>query len=372
VYYIGLMSGTSADAIDAALVEIDARETVTVIATHRHAYPPAVAAKVEGVISGRTASLADIARLDVEIGIVFAATACALMAKQRVKPEQVAAIGSHGQTVGHFPEPPFPVTVQLGCPAVIAERAGIRTVAEFRMADMAVGGQGAPLAPAFHRAAFGSANETRAIVNIGGIANLTLLPEDPAAAVIGFDTGPGNTLLDAWVRRERGLPYDAQGAWAAAGDSDADFLASLLRDPYFHTPPPKSTGRERFHLTWIESVRKAHPGVSGADVQATLTRLTARTIADALDAVDPEAKAIYLCGGGVHNLTLLRELRDHLPGRHINDTQALGIHPDWVEATAFAWLAHRRLHNHPGNIPSVTGARHAAVLGSLWEAGTGS
>jgi len=361
------MSGTSADGIDAVLVNIDAREEITVVATHRHSYPPPVTAKVEHVISGSTTSLHDLARLDVELGIEFAAAAAALLHKHQVKPKHLAAIGSHGQTVGHFPEPPFPVTVQLGCPAVIAEQTGVRTVADFRMGDMATGGQGAPLAPAFHRAAFSSDSETRVIVNIGGIANLTLLPSDPAATIIGFDTGPGNTLLDAWVRRERGLRYDPQGEWAESGTVDTDLLATLLRDPYLRAAPPKSTGRERFNLGWLESLLKMHTAVSAVDVQATLTRFTARTIADALVALAPDTAAVYLCGGGVHNQTLVQALRNHLPGRRIADTQALGMHPDWVEAVAFAWLAHRRLHNRPGNLPSVTGARHEAVLGALWE-----
>ncbi len=369
MYYIGLMSGTSADAIDAALVDIDTHASITVIATHRRPYPPRIATQVESTIAGQAQVLSELAQLDVALGVEFAEAATALMGARSLRPEQIAAIGSHGQTVGHFPDAPHPVTVQLGCPATIAERTGVRTVADFRISDMAAGGQGAPLAPAFHSAAFGSTDQTRVIVNIGGIANLTVLP--PAGgAVTGFDTGPGNTLLDAWIRHDQGMPYDAQGAWAASGNVDADFLTSLLADPYFKTAPPKSTGRERFNLAWLAAIRKAQRGPEGADMQATLTRLTARTIADAVVAAAPEAPTIHLCGGGVHNATLVAEIGSHLPGRRIQDTATLGIHPDWVEAVAFAWLAHRRMHKQAGNIPGVTGARHSAVLGGLWEPGS--
>ncbi len=366
MYYIGLMSGTSADGIDAALIEIDAHGGVSVSATYRHPYPAALGAKIDAAIVGTGDRLRQIALLDVELGAEFAAATSALLRRCNLSPDSVRAIGSHGQTVGHFPEAPFPATVQLGCPAVIAERTGIPAVSDFRSADLAAGGQGAPLAPAFHRAAFHSHDEDRVIVNVGGIANLTVLPQDPAAPVVGFDTGPGNTLLDAWIRRQRGLPYDPQGEWAASGRVDTALLENLLKDEYFQVAPPKSTGRERFNLRWLDAAREAHARVVAADVQATLTRLTACTIAEGITAQAPAA-AVYLCGGGVHNRTLVNELRRHLPERRVEDTRVLGMHPDWIEAVAFAWLAHRCVHGLSGNLPSVTGARREVVLGAIWQ-----
>ena len=282
-------------------------------------------------------------------------------ARQRVSiPAHVAAIGSHGQTICHRPNGAFPFTLQIGDPSVIAERTGILTVADFRRGDVAAGGQGAPLLPALHAAVLADPAIPRAILNLGGIANLTLLV--PGQEVLGFDTGPANCLLDAWAARHLGTERDNGGAWASSGTVDRDLLARCLDDPYFAAAPPKSTGREVFNLDWLDA--RVHTGIAPADVQATLLALSARTIADALRANAPATREVFACGGGVHNPALMDALRAELPGVRVDTTAALGLDPDFVEAAGFAWLAHARLAGEPGNLPSVTGARRPRVLGA--------
>ncbi len=361
--YLGLISGTSADGIDAALVRFAPR--LQVIAARTFAYPDDLRARVLALARNRAAvTLDDYGRLDVEIGACFAEAALALLREAAVAPGAVAAIGSHGQTVCHRPDGAHPFSLQIGDPNVIAERTGIATIADFRRADLAAGGQGAPLLPALHAAIFADPAVPRAILNLGGIANLTLLI--PGQPVLGFDTGPANCLLDAWSQRTRGTPRDDGGAWACSGRADPALLARLLDDPYLAAPPPKSTGREYFNLDWLDA--RLARDLAPEDVQATLLQLSASSIADALHANAPTVRELYACGGGVHNRTLMDALGALLPNIKLDTTAALGLDPDFVEAAGFAWLARARLENIPGNLPSVTGARRSRVLGAVYAA----
>ena len=367
--HLGLISGTSADGIDAALVEFsDASVTASrlrLLAAHTFPYPNALRERVLALAQSRAAiALDDYGRLDVEIGECFANAANALLREAGVDPAAVAAIGSHGQTVCHRPDGAFPFTLQIGDPNVIAQRTGIRTIADFRRADIAAGGQGAPLLPALHAAVFADPAIPRAILNLGGIGNLTLLI--PGRAVIGFDTGPANCLLDAWAARHLGSARDEGGAWARSGSVNEALLTKFLADPYFALPSPKSTGREVFNLEWLDA--RISPNISSADVQATLLALSARSITDALRANAPSVREVFDCGGGVHNAALMDALRAQLPGLRVDTTAALGIDPDFVEAVGFAWLARETLAGRPGNLPSVTGARGPRVLGAIHHA----
>ena len=362
--YLGLISGTSADGIDAALVRFASR--IEVIAARTFPYPDDLSARIVALArSAATIKLDDLGHLDVEIGECFADAALALLRDAGISPREVAALGSHGQTVRHWPNGLHPFTMQIGDPNVIAERTGIATVADFRRADMAAGGQGAPLLPALHAAVLADAATPRAILNLGGIANLTLL--NPGKPVAGFDTGPANCLLDAWSQRVRGTPRDDGGAWARSGRVDKALLEHLLADPYFAAQPPKSTGREYFNLDWLDA--RASAGIDAADVQATLMQLSAQSIANALRTHAPHVRELYACGGGVHNPTLMDAIRAELPDAKVDTTAALGLDPDFVEAVGFAWLARARLENIPGNLPSVTGARGPRVLGVVYMGG---
>ena len=308
--------------------------------------------------------------LDMALGELFAAAANAVIKKSGLAPKDIRAIGSHGQTIRHRPRAAHPFTLQIGNPSVIAERTGITTVADFRARDIAAGGQGAPLVPAFHRHVFHSPQRHRVIVNIGGIANITCLPADAAQPVTGFDTGPGNTLLDQWIRHRQGRSHDDNGQWAAAGRASNELLEQLLADPYFAAPPPKSTGREHFNLEWLQGhLKRLAAPPADADVQATLMQLTAGTIAGAIRRFLPETQEAYVCGGGAHNRALMAALTGNLSGIKVATTEALGLPPDWVEAAAFAWLAHQALQGQPGNVPSVTGAKRAVILGGIYPGG---
>ncbi len=371
--YLGLISGTSADGIDAALVRFEAGAAPTrcTLALGR-TYPWAPALRERLVALGQGAdarSLEELGTLDSQVAEAFAEAALALVEEAGLRPADIAAIGSHGQTVRHRPagaagDGRHPFTWQIGDGAAIAERSGIATVADFRRRDVAAGGQGAPLMPAFHAALLHSPQEDRAALNLGGIANFTLLPAQ--GEVRGFDTGPANCLLDAWALRHLGTPYDADGAFAAQGEVDAALLARLLDEPWFDLPPPKSTGREQFHLAWLE--QRLGGGERAQDVQATLLELSAATIADALRAHQPDTRRVLACGGGVRNAALLRRLAVRLPGVALESTAAYGLDPDFVEAMGFAWLARQTLAGLPGNLPSVTGARGPRVLGTLHPA----
>jgi anhydro-N-acetylmuramic acid kinase len=365
--YLGLISGTSMDAIDAALVEIDGARC-EVQHARAFAYPAGLHDRLSQLIAQpHGVSLDEIGELDTAVGEAFAAAARQLLDEANVPSAQVTAIGSHGQTLRHQPNGARPFTWQIGNPDVIAERTGITTVADFRRRDVAAGGEGAPLAPALHQAVLASAVEARAVINIGGIGNITWLPPD--GAPIGFDTGPGNCLMDGWSQRHRGKPFDQDGEWAASGRVDAQLLRLLLSEPFFFRPAPKSTGRELFNLDWLDAHLAAlNAQLSPADVQSTLCELTARSIAHACASVGRVQRAL-LCGGGAHNSELRRRLQALMPISVVTTTAEFNLDPDYVEAAAFAWLASRTLAGLPGNLPSVTGARHRVVLGSIHPAG---
>jgi len=365
--YIGLMSGTSVDGIDAALVAIDDTRGLSLLATHQHAIPGNVRSAIQALIQPGDNELDREGDLDMLLGEMFAAAANTLLQRSGKNAAEIRAIGSHGQTVRHRPQSAHPFTRQIGNPSVIAEGTGITTVADFRARDMAAGGEGAPLVPAFHNDLFRKDGVDRAIVNIGGIANITWLPGNNTEPVIGFDTGPGNTLLDQWIARHQGASHDSDGAWAAGGSVLDPLLEQLLADKYFAKTPPKSTGRESFHLAWLQAHLQGHE--AARDVQSTLAELTARSIGSALTRLLPRPpREVYVCGGGGHNRDLLTRIERHLAAIPLATTTALGLDPDWVEAAAFAWLAHQTLAGRPGNLPSVTGAKRAVVLGGIYLA----
>jgi anhydro-N-acetylmuramic acid kinase len=366
--YLGLISGTSADGIDVALASFEPSPRLHAAATAR--YPAALRQRIVDLAQGDgRIALDELGALDIEIARAFAAAATQLLEQQRIGAANVAAIGSHGQTVRHRPGGATPYTLQLGDPNVIAEATGIATIADFRRRDMAAGGQGAPLAPAFHAAILGHDGVTRVVVNLGGIGNITVLPGDAGRPIVGFDTGPANCLLDAWASLHLGQPFDRDGAFAASGKVDAALLARCLADPYFRLPPPKSTGREVFHPAWLQQ-QLTGASTAPADVQATLLALTARTVADAIRGHAPEAREVLVCGGGVHNPVLMAALGAELPGLPVRSTATRGIDPDFVEAMLFAWLAHERLHGRPAaDVARVTGARGARVLGAIYFGG---
>lgn len=364
--YVGLISGTSVDAIDAVLASFD--PVPRLHASLAHPYPPTLRERVLRLARAQAnASLDELGELDVAIGHAFANTAKTLLREAGVAARDVRAIGSHGQTVRHRIEGAAPFSLQLGDANVIAERCCIDTVADFRRRDIAAGGHGAPLVPAFHAALLAPPRGTRVILNLGGIANVTVLHAD--RHVTGFDTGPANCLLDAWATRHRGTTRDDGGLWATQGHVDADLLATLLREPYFAAAPPKSTGRELFNLDWLDVQPLGR--LAPADVQATLVQLTARSVADAIRTYAPGAADILVCGGGVHNPVLLRALTDALAPLPLASTAAHGVDPDYVEAMAFAWLAQRRIDGLPGNIPTVTGAVGPRVLGAIYFGSSG-
>jgi anhydro-N-acetylmuramic acid kinase len=364
MHYIGLMSGTSVDGINAALVSIPVSGQLALLATHQHPLPTAVRAAIQALMQPGTNEIEREGELDVQLGRLFADATKALLIKAGVDASSIRAIGSHGQTIRHRPHAAHPFSRQIANPSVIAEETGITTVADFRARDLAAGGEGAPLVPAFHHWLFRKPGVNRAIVNIGGIANITWLPATESGTVLGFDTGPGNTLMDQWVDRHRNERYDRDGAWAASGRVQNDLLARLLADDYFAKAPPKSTGREHFNLAWLE--RQVAGNLAPADIQATLAELTAASIAQGLKFLPDNIGEIYVCGGGSHNRHLLARLGALLPGIPVATTEVLGLDPDWVEAAAFAWLAHQTLAGHAGNLPSVTGARHPVLLGGIY------
>jgi anhydro-N-acetylmuramic acid kinase len=361
--YVGLMSGTSMDGIDAALVEFDTA-SIKILATRDYPYPAALRQQLlDAIAIPLDQEIDNVAELHRATGECFRDAALALLDAAGVKAAAITAIGSHGQTLRHQPNIETPFSLQIGDPQLIADGTNIRTVADFRSADIAAGGQGAPLAPVFHEWLFSAPGKTRCVVNIGGVANVTLLADKHDT--IGFDTGPGNSLMDAWVRKHRDQAFDQDGRWAQQGSIDLELLERFLSEPYFAYAPPKSTGFEQFNLRWIE----AHDvsSVEPADVQATLCALSATTIADAITDFAPETDDLLVCGGGARNATLMKQLASRLPSITVAPTSVAGLDPDWVEAVAFAWLAMRHQQNLPGNLPSVTGANAAVLLGMLFE-----
>ena len=367
--YIGLISGTSMDAVDAALVALgDDDGDAGIIATHSASMPADLQRELHGLAQDPAGAALRFWNADARLGSVFASAALQLLDAAGVAARDVTAIGSHGQTVYHAPGAATPLTVQLGDPSVIAERTGIATVADFRRRDVAAGGEGAPLAPAFHRAVFSAAGVERGILNLGGIANLSVLPADPDRPPLGFDTGPANTLLDAWVRDRLGADMDRDAALAREGEVLPSLLAALLVEPYFDRAPPKSTGRELFGRPWLDARLAAHPEADPRDVLRTLCELTVETAVAAVERFAPRVREIYLCGGGARNPLIAARIEERAGPVHVDTTAALGIHPDWVEAAAFAWLAMRTIAGLTGNAPTVTGAAREVALGGIYPA----
>jgi anhydro-N-acetylmuramic acid kinase len=357
------------DAVNAVLAEVS-NDGFQVLASLRKEMPAPLVTRLRrlatpgGHADGSSDPLDELGELDVLVGELFASAALELLTRHGLEPAAVRAIGSHGQTVRHRPRAPRPFTLQIGDPNVIAARCGIPVVADFRRRDMALGGQGAPLVPAFHAAVFADPAERRAVLNLGGVANLTLLV--PGEPVTGFDTGPANGLMDAWSRRHLHQPFDEGGAWAAVGQACAPLLEALLAHPFLALCPPKSTGPEEFSPAWLDGVVAQFEPLPPVAVQATLCEFTAATVADGLAAAPP--RRLIVCGGGVHNRQLLARLAARLPDTRVESSAAHGVDPEQVEAAAFAWLAARTVAGLPGNVPSVTGASRPAVLGATWPA----
>ena len=362
-YYIGLMSGTSLDGLDAALVDFSHHQP-TLVNSHYQPYTAELKARLKKICYQKTIDLPELGSLDSELGAVFAESVNNLLNQSEFAATRVKAIGTHGQTIFHAPNSAHPFSLQIGDPNRISKLTGIPVIADFRRADIAVGGQGAPLVPAFHQAVFQSNRENRVIVNIGGIANITILPKESDKPVVGFDTGPGNTLIDSWVFKHKGKPYDEESLFGRTGSSCKSLLEVMLKDNYFRQPAPKSTGQEYFSDQWLQKqINYINNAVSSADIQATLYELTATTVADAIHATAPGTNRILVCGGGTKNSMLMERLRANLKQYTVETTETLGINPDWVEAIAFAWLAYCFVHKKTSNLPSVTGASRPVILG---------
>jgi anhydro-N-acetylmuramic acid kinase len=368
--FVGLMSGTSLDGIDAVVVDFADGQPgkLGTLASACMPIPDAVRERILRLCSPGNHEIDAMGELDSELGTLFAAAATEVIRSAGLRAEDIVAIGSHGQTIRHRPAGTHPFTLQIGDPNTIAELTGITTVADFRRRDVAAGGQGAPLVPAFHAWMFRSADISRAILNIGGMANLTVLPANPSVPVLGFDTGPGNVLLDAWHAKHQGIPIDMNGGWARTGQADTSLLEHLLSERFFISPPPKSTGRELFNLHWLEEALTTTTALKPQDVQATLAELTAVSCAEGVKRWAGEVGELFLCGGGAHNIYLRERIAQHLPDVHVTTTSELGLDPDWVEAVAFAWLARQTIAGLPGNLPAVTGAGHPVVLGGIYQA----
>ncbi|WP_286263308.1 anhydro-N-acetylmuramic acid kinase [Thalassotalea atypica] len=366
-YYIGLMSGTSADGIDLALVDFSGERT-KLAASYYQAYDDATRAHITSLYLPGSNEIDQAFALDKFLATCFADAIHAFLNEQALTPNDIIAIGNHGQTIRHRPKtkdntnPAF--TLQIGCNQTLACLTGIEVIGQFRQKDIALGGQGAPLVPAFHRHLISCQEQDTFIVNIGGIANITYLPRDESKAVLGFDTGPGNALMDDWFQQHQRGHYDENGNWAASGSINQVLIEQLLADEYFSQTIPKSTGREVFNLSWLSPFLSSM-NIRPQDVQATLTALTATTIADAINPLSSDGQ-IYLCGGGVHNVFLHQLLKSNLPTFSVASIEQIGINSDSLEAMAFAWLAFAYKNNIPSNMPSVTGAAESTTLGVLF------
>jgi anhydro-N-acetylmuramic acid kinase len=360
--YLGVMSGTSLDGMDIALIEQS--DTTRLLATHFLPMPDVLRAELLELCAPGPDELARAAVAEQRWVELAAEGISSLLRQHGLDAKAIRAIGSHGQTVRHEPARGF--SIQIGNPALLAELTGICVVGDFRRRDVAAGGQGAPLVPAFHEALFGAPDSHRAVLNIGGFSNLSLL--QPGQPVRGFDCGPGNVLMDAWIQRHRGVSYDRDGSWAASGHVQPALLQALLSDPFFATQGPKSTGRELFNLAWLDGQLSVLPHFAAQDVQSTLLELTATSTVSALTAAMNQTEQLLVCGGGAHNRSLMARLAELLPGCVVSSTEAHGVPADWVEAMAFAWLAHCCLEGIPANRPSVTGARGLRVLGAIYPA----
>ncbi|WP_427914653.1 anhydro-N-acetylmuramic acid kinase [Ramlibacter sp. MMS24-I3-19] len=365
--FIGLMSGTSLDGVDGVLADFS-NGSLRVLAHAGRPFAAALRGELLALNSSGSDELHRAALAGNALMRAYAEVVHDVLGQARIEPRAVRAIGAHGQTVRHRPQAfdGTGYTLQLAQPALLAELTTIDVVADFRSRDVAAGGQGAPLAPFFHQGMFGRAGETVGVLNIGGISNLTLLRAD--GSMTGFDCGPGNGLMDGWIQRHTGRPFDDRGAWAAGAQPDAALLRALLAEPYFAAAPPKSTGRDLFNAEWLEQRLASHPHVGAQQVQATLTELTALCCANDVERHAPKLQTLLVCGGGALNTHLMARLQSLLPGTQVRSTETAGLPPLQVEAAAFAWLARKAVLREPLELQSTTGARGARVLGAVWPA----
>ncbi len=365
LYYIGLMSGTSADGIDAVLLRVGDQQALEVTHSLYQPFPKPLTEKILTLQNSKKCSFQALGVLEHQLGHFSSDTVLELLKQSNCPIQNITAIGHHGQTVYHNPDSPYPFTLQLGNPNIIANRTALPVVSDFRRMDMAAGGTGAPLAPILHQLLFSSSTETRVVLNLGGIANCTILsPHNP---VVGFDHGPANCLMDSWIQKSNTNQYfDDKGAWAASGTPCNDLLNKLQQDPYFFKKPPKSIGKEYFDLNWLARHLNTSKPILPVDIQATLCELTVSSIRQDMQHYARHASALFLCGGGTHNTFLVQKITQALPHVKTNTIQSLGFSVDYIEAAIFALLAHYRVHNIPGNIPSVTGASKAVVLGNYY------
>jgi anhydro-N-acetylmuramic acid kinase len=354
------------DAIDAVLTDIS-DDNINILNYQQFPIPPDLQTWLRNASSDM--NIYESSKLDAKLGELFAHAVNDLLKTSDVPLNKISAIGCHGQTVLHLPETEYPRTLQLGDPNIIAARTGITTVSDFRRADMAAGGQGAPLAPLFHDWKFRVSEKNRIVLNLGGMANITVLPTNKDEVVTGCDTGPGNALMDLWIQHHLMVDYDENGEWALKGEVDNGLLQCFLKDDYFKATPPKSTGKDDFNIEWInKNITSYGQNLSPEDVQATLLELTVNTVSDAIEKYAPKTNEILVCGGGIYNTALFNKLKDQNKNRELNSTKSYGVHPDAVEAVTFAWLAYRRIENQIGNIPGVTGAKKPVILGGVYAA----
>ncbi|MDG6794570.1 anhydro-N-acetylmuramic acid kinase [Glaesserella parasuis] len=362
---LGVMSGTSLDGVDLALVNFS--QTPKLIAADFTPMPDTLRVALSQLVKKEETSLQTLGELDHQLALLYADSIQWFLAKHQLNADDIVAVGCHGQTVWHSPKGQYPFTMQIGDMNLLAARTGITTVGDFRRRDMAFGGQGAPLVPAFHQAVFSSPERLTVVLNIGGISNISVL--NPNQQTIGYDVGAGNTLLDIWIEKHLGKRYDANGEWARTGKIHSALLALLLDEPFFQLPPPKSTGRELFNLEWLEHKLTQIEPLPAEDVQATLVEFTVQSIVQALRQIEnPNAyhSVLLVCGGGAKNPLIMERLQTHLIDWQVSTTTEYGLDVDYVEAAAFAWLAYQRIHNLPANLPSVTGATQEVSLGAIF------
>jgi anhydro-N-acetylmuramic acid kinase len=373
--YLGVMSGTSLDAIDCAIVEFDSKQNFKLINHYSHPIPESIRTVLFSLTQPQINEVNLLAEMDVKLGELIALACLEAIKQAKLLPNQISAIGSHGQTIRHYPQGNFNTSLQIGDANIICERTGIITIADFRRRDMAAGGQGAPLVPPFHAAIFQHQSISRCIVNIGGIANITCLPAlsiNPNNSLItGFDTGPGNTLMDLWCKEHLNCSYDENGELASSGMVSEELLQEMLNDPYFSLNFPKSTGREYFGKNWIKSSISNKYNLNNQQLKlnilATLTELTACSISKEINTAIPESKEIIICGGGAKNSYLLKRLKHYLAEKQIKPSDSIGVPAQWVESMAFAWLAKQTHNKLTSNLPSVTGAKHSVILGAIYQ-----
>ncbi|RLV58874.1 anhydro-N-acetylmuramic acid kinase [Parashewanella curva] len=364
-YFIGLMSGTSIDGVDAVLVDFT-QEQYQVVATYTQPFPKHLFKGLQRLSQPGSDEVNRLGRLDRQVADVFAEAVNGLLEQNQIDSSQVVAIGSHGQTIRHMPNLENSFSIQIGDPNTIAVKTGIDVIADFRRKDIALGGQGAPLVPAFHQQIFASKKIQRIILNIGGIANITYLPVD-GSSVVGFDTGPGNALMDSWIQQRLEQAYDNNGEWAASGTTDPTLLNHLLSHTYFSQPFPKSTGKELFSQAWLTQQLSEFIHLPDEDIQSTLLDLTCMSISDQISKLSPTGE-LFVCGGGALNSEMMKRLKALQPNYRVTTTSELGLDPKWVEAVAFAWLAYRYTQGLSGNLPDVTGASRTAILGAMYPA----